>query len=361
LTWDEVKTAKVPAEVLADKSTKDRIDLEQKLRKEFNSSDQIKTFWKIKSSFQRVKAWKDANSAAWDLALIFSFMKMLDPWSVVREWEFATAQNAAWIPDQVRNLYNKAQTWERLNATQREDFLGRSEDIMKEELKNAASVRDQFVRIADDAWVTSDFITWAFDDLSAVDEWFTLDEEETVELKTLFPKDETTWDNIFKSKSWKEFNIKLWDFNLPDQTGWSKDTISFIKEQEWFSSKAFSDFKQTTSWFWTKALPWETSITQEEAEKRLQADVTRRWEKVEEIFWKDLTEWQKTALTSFMFNLGVNIFDTPSAKRLKDAIITWDDKIIKEEFVKFNRAWWKVLPWLTARRKRELEQFFINS
>ena len=33
---EDVKAVKVPAEVKADKTAKDRIDLEQKLRKEFN-------------------------------------------------------------------------------------------------------------------------------------------------------------------------------------------------------------------------------------------------------------------------------------------------------------------------------------
>jgi len=39
---------------------------------------------------------------------------MLDPGSVVRESEFATAQNAAGVPDQVRNMYNKVLSGTRL-------------------------------------------------------------------------------------------------------------------------------------------------------------------------------------------------------------------------------------------------------
>ena len=36
--------------------------------------------------------------AAGDMALIFSYMKMLDPNSTVREGEYATAQDAGSIP-----------------------------------------------------------------------------------------------------------------------------------------------------------------------------------------------------------------------------------------------------------------------
>ena len=48
---------------------------------------------------------------------------MLDPNSVVREGEFATAQNSTGVPDRVRNLYNKIMTGERLNPSQRQEFI----------------------------------------------------------------------------------------------------------------------------------------------------------------------------------------------------------------------------------------------
>jgi hypothetical protein len=66
-------------------------------------------------------------SAAGDLALIFAFMRMLDPGSTVREGEFANAQNAAGVPDTIRNAYNRAMTGERLNPAQRADFMAQAE------------------------------------------------------------------------------------------------------------------------------------------------------------------------------------------------------------------------------------------
>lgn len=41
------------------------------------------------------------------IAMVFAFMKTLDPGSVVREGEYATAANAAGVPERVRNQYNK--------------------------------------------------------------------------------------------------------------------------------------------------------------------------------------------------------------------------------------------------------------
>jgi len=65
-------------------------------------------------------------SPAGDLALIFAYMKMLDPGSVVREGEFATAANTGSVPERVRAQYNKAINGERLTATQRTDFLNQA-------------------------------------------------------------------------------------------------------------------------------------------------------------------------------------------------------------------------------------------
>jgi hypothetical protein len=44
----------------------------------------------------------------------------------VREGEQATAQNAAGIPERIRNLYNSALAGERLSPNQRADFVGQA-------------------------------------------------------------------------------------------------------------------------------------------------------------------------------------------------------------------------------------------
>lgn len=81
-------------------------------------------------------------SAAGDLALIFSYMKMLDPGSTVREGEFANAQNAAGVPEQIRALYNRMRTGERLSADQRKDFVNRARGIYT----GAKRLHDQTVK-----------------------------------------------------------------------------------------------------------------------------------------------------------------------------------------------------------------------
>ena len=63
------------------------------------------------------------DTAAGDMSMIFSYMKLLDPNSTVREGEYANAQNATSVPGQVQNAYNQALAGRRLNPTQRTQFV----------------------------------------------------------------------------------------------------------------------------------------------------------------------------------------------------------------------------------------------
>jgi hypothetical protein len=108
-------------------------DMAEKARVEAGLRDEIaganKRYAIIRDAEAKIAAIGQQPSAASDLALIFSFMKVLDPESVVRESEFANAQNAAGVPDQVRNLWNRALSGERLNDAQRADFMKQAQTL----------------------------------------------------------------------------------------------------------------------------------------------------------------------------------------------------------------------------------------
>ena len=57
-------------------------------------------------------------------------MKVLDPGSTVREGEFANAQNAAGVPDRIRNLFNNWSKGQRLDEKQRQDFITQAKKIV---------------------------------------------------------------------------------------------------------------------------------------------------------------------------------------------------------------------------------------
>jgi hypothetical protein len=75
-------------------------------------------------------------------------MKMLDPGSVVREGEFATAQNAGGVDAKVYNLYNQLMTGERLKPDQRKMFTKQAESLYNQAGKQEATVRQGIERIA---------------------------------------------------------------------------------------------------------------------------------------------------------------------------------------------------------------------
>lgn len=116
-----------PADRKANPTPADQAKDERAMRKEL--ADVLKEPKQIVDAYRRVESAASNPNAASDLSLIFGYMKMLDPGSVVREGEFANAQNAASVPDQVRNAWNKVLSGERLNPKQRAQFVGEARKL----------------------------------------------------------------------------------------------------------------------------------------------------------------------------------------------------------------------------------------
>jgi len=98
---------------------------ESEFRKEFNGLPQVKTFNTARQQFGTLRdlSRKPNPTPQDDIAMVFGYMKTLDPSSVVREGEFAQAQNAGSVPDNVQNLYNRVLGGQRLNAKQRKEMV----------------------------------------------------------------------------------------------------------------------------------------------------------------------------------------------------------------------------------------------
>lgn len=112
---------------MQDKKDAESFRNESSLRKEFSSLPEVKNFKTVEDNYKVINTIQP--TAAGDLSMIFSYMKMLDPASTVREGEFANAQNAAGVPDQVKNMWNRLSTGERLNDAQRQDFKSQAHTL----------------------------------------------------------------------------------------------------------------------------------------------------------------------------------------------------------------------------------------
>jgi len=98
-------------------------ETEAGLRAEFNRSPILKDALSIAGSYASLlQVLSIRSSGPNDLSVIFSFMKMLDPGSVVREGEFANAANSQGWSDRARALYNRIARGERLAQPAREEF-----------------------------------------------------------------------------------------------------------------------------------------------------------------------------------------------------------------------------------------------
>ncbi len=93
---------------------------EEKLRKEF--TDRTKKYTEMRGVYSNITNSAKDKSGAGDIALVTSFMKMLDPGSVVRETEFATGRDTAGLLTQLKNQAKKLQSGEFLDEKQRTAF-----------------------------------------------------------------------------------------------------------------------------------------------------------------------------------------------------------------------------------------------
>lgn len=119
---------------------------EQKLRKEFTAL--TKEFPKVRDAYARIEASVEDPSPAGDLALIFNYMKMLDPGSVVRESEFATAATSGSYGERFKAAIGRINSGERLSPQMRADFLNRSRSLYQRSEKIHTNMEKQFQGMA---------------------------------------------------------------------------------------------------------------------------------------------------------------------------------------------------------------------
>lgn len=120
----------------------------KKLRDEFSAHPNTKNFDVVDNYFSRGLKLAKKETAAGDMGLIFSLMKVYDPSSTVREGEYATASNSGSAPQQVMNWYNKVQTGEKLQPEQRAQFLETMAEAAQVQHQKLMGTANQYSSIA---------------------------------------------------------------------------------------------------------------------------------------------------------------------------------------------------------------------
>lgn len=121
-----------------------RFDSEKKLRDEYVKRSG--NFTESQRTYDNLKASASAGAAG-DIALVTSFMKMLDPGSVVRETEFATARDTAGLLTRLQNIATSVQSGQFLSENQRKSFVSLAGKYMSAAEKEETGVRKDLEKV----------------------------------------------------------------------------------------------------------------------------------------------------------------------------------------------------------------------
>lgn len=121
-------------------------DRAKKLRDEYGkfSGD----FIKVRDALGRIDAASSDPSPSGDLALVFNFMKMLDPGSTVMQGEYAAAAAAAGGEERLKALYQRLLTGETLTPKMRRDFQSRARKLFNSANRSHEKRVREYTRLA---------------------------------------------------------------------------------------------------------------------------------------------------------------------------------------------------------------------
>jgi hypothetical protein len=172
--WDEkVRTDTIPANsasikwyvkpsVNVNKTAKPLTDDQRMV---YNSQlDKFRWNQEVKAFESAITKWAwliaSLNNPSWpaDIASVFSFMKSLDPASVVREWEFALAQKSAWLAPRTAQRWEQQINWEILTDNQRKEFAKVAKLYIDAASQTYDRLYDDMVRVTDNMWIDRSYI-----------------------------------------------------------------------------------------------------------------------------------------------------------------------------------------------------------
>lgn len=123
---------------------KDRATAENALRDDYVKNSQ--PFITVRDFYNNMKTAD--NTGAGDITRVFSFMKMQDPTSAVLPGEYATAANAAGVPEALRSMYNRLVGGGVLGDTARDQIKAQAERLYQSRAVQHDKLTTQFANTA---------------------------------------------------------------------------------------------------------------------------------------------------------------------------------------------------------------------
>lgn len=142
---NEVQKMQLDLQKTGKEDAKTKFTQEKDLRKEFTAL--AKPFRETITNFNKAYAFasKKNPTGASDIALVFSYMKALDPRSVVREGEQAQTENAGGVPAYIRNFYNKLLTGQKFDPQVRKDILDASKSLVQGQIQSQKDLESEYL------------------------------------------------------------------------------------------------------------------------------------------------------------------------------------------------------------------------
>jgi hypothetical protein len=123
---------------------KDIFGFEKDLWAQYANADPVKTYEVVRGGYERVRESAALDTGAGDMGLIYGYMKMLDPGSVVRESEFAMAAQAGSFGEQIQGMVSRVINGERLPESQRAEFVQAADKLYADVNENLGQFNEQF-------------------------------------------------------------------------------------------------------------------------------------------------------------------------------------------------------------------------
>jgi hypothetical protein len=274
-------------------------------------------------------------------ALIIMFNKMLDPWSVVREWEFDRTSQWQWLINSAEWFLQKLkQWWAWIKNEAFEDIVNIANILYKASEDTMQDLKTSYTTFAEDLWADPNFVNKYFDWYNLGLKFNDLDVNEQNDLSNIFwtwiNNQVNTW-NTYKTKSWKSFNI---NFNMGDLTPLIKEEKNQSSIYDWWQEQM--NIPRT----WTNVAkdtnnPWNITAdsipswyTKQEYWKLIGATWTYKSPNGREYFYfPDVSSWQRALLRDIT------------------AKIKWNSRVIKpdDSLSRFQRVYvWQESPWYLA-------------
>jgi hypothetical protein len=134
---------------------------ENKLRDEFQKL--TADFRVVQNSYENLTKTAEKPSGAGDMSLLYSYVRLLDPTSVVRESEFAAAAASGSFGERVQGAVNRILSGERMPDSLRQDFVREARNLYDTQLRNHNQIADTYTTLAKESGADPAKVVTRFD------------------------------------------------------------------------------------------------------------------------------------------------------------------------------------------------------